>query len=212
MIATSPEGEVSNFYTLTDAANELGFHRSTLKRVYDAHRNWIGDYTLEWLEVGDKLKKEKSKEKKYRTIAEKVKKEKVESDKRRDERLKLQGKPIVKEVKNKCVYCGRDLSNEDKMNYFAFSEMNKKGEALSHKNYKSLNEASSDTGISMGVLKNARDKMNDFVIRRKDGVPFQIYWSKIHMDCFQARKENIMEAKDRKDWKKNEKKKKRLAK
>ena len=57
LIATSPEGEVSNFYTLTDAANELGFHRSTLKRVYDARRNWIGDYTLEWLEVGDKLKK-----------------------------------------------------------------------------------------------------------------------------------------------------------
>ena len=162
LIATSPEGEVSNFYTLTDAANELGFHRSTLKRVYDARRNWIGDYTLEWLEIGDKLKKKKSKEKKYRTLAEKVTKEKVESDKGRDERLKLQGKPIIKEVKNRSVYCGGDLSNEDKMNYFALSEMNKKEEALSHKNYKSLNEASSDTGISMGALKNARDKMNDF--------------------------------------------------
>ena len=144
-IATSPEGEVSKFYTLTDAANGLGFHRSTLKRVYDARSNWIGDYTLEWLEVGDKLKKEKSKEKKYRTIAEKVKKEKVESDKRRDQRLKFQGKPITKEVKNKCIYCGRDLSNQDKINYFALSEMNKKGEALSHKNYKRLNEASNDT-------------------------------------------------------------------
>ena len=179
LIATSPDGEVSKFYTLTDAANGLGFHRNTLKRVYDARRNWIGDYTLEWLEVGDTLKKEKSKEKKYRTFAEKVKKEKVESDIRRDERLKLQGKPIIKEVKNKCVYCERDLSNEDKMKYFALSEMNKKGEALSHKNYKSLNDASNDTGISMGALKNARDKMNDFVIRRKDGVPFQIYWSNI---------------------------------
>ena len=212
LVATSPEGEVSNFYTLTDAANELGFHRSTLKRVYDARRNWIGDYTLEWLEVGDKLKKEKSKEKKYRTIAEKVKKEKVESDKRRDERLKLQGKRIIKEVKNKCVYCGRDLSNEDKMNYFALSEMNKKGEALSHKNYKSSNEASNDTGISMGALKNARDKMNDFVIRRKDGVPFQIFWSNIHMDCFQARKENIREAERREKLEEERKEKKRSAK
>ena len=156
LVATSPEGEVSNFYTLTDAANELGFHRSTLKRVYDARRNWIGDYTLEWLDVSDKLRKEKSKEKKYRTIAEKVKKEKVESDKRRDERLKLQEKSIVKEVKNKCVYCGRDLSNEDKMNYFALSEMNKKGEALSHKNYKSLNEASNDIGISMGGVEECK--------------------------------------------------------
>ena len=47
LVATSPEGEVSNFYTFTDAANELGFHRSTLKRVHDARRNWIGDYKLE---------------------------------------------------------------------------------------------------------------------------------------------------------------------
>ena len=214
LVATSPEGEVSHFHTLTDAANELGFHRSTLKRVYDARRNWIEDYTLEWLDVSDKLKKEKTKEKKYRTIAEKVKKEKVESDKRRDERLKLQGKPIVKEVKNKCVYCGRDLSNEDKMNYFALSEMNKKGEALSHKNYKSLNEASNDTGISMGALKNARDKMNDFVIRRKDGVPFQIIYigqtyTWIASKLGRKTKEKL---KDKIDWKENEKKKKRLAK
>ena len=39
LVATSPEGEVSNFYTLTDAANELGFNRSTLKRIYDSKRN-----------------------------------------------------------------------------------------------------------------------------------------------------------------------------
>ena len=46
----------------------------------------------------------------------------------------------------------------------------------------------------MGALKNARDKMNDFVIRRKDKVPFQIYWANIHKDCFQAKKENEREA------------------
>ena len=126
LIATSPEGKVSNFYTFTDAANELGFHRSTLKRVYDAHRNWIGDYKLEWLNVSDNLEKEameeitkerekakekKDKEKKYRTMAEKVKKEKVE----RDLKLKARGKLVVKEVKNKCTYCGRDLCKELKM-------------------------------------------------------------------------------------------------
>ena len=55
LIATSPEGEVSKFYTLTDAGNGLGFHRSTLKRVYDSRRDWIGDYTLRWLNVSDKL-------------------------------------------------------------------------------------------------------------------------------------------------------------
>ena len=100
LIATSPEGEVSHFHTLTDAANELGFHRSTLKRVYDVRRNWMGDYKLEWLNVSDNLEKEameeitkerekaqsKAQEKKYRTMAEKVKKEKAERNKRRDER------------------------------------------------------------------------------------------------------------------------------
>ena len=90
--------------------------------------------------------------------------------------------------------------------------MNKKGEALSHKNYKSLNEASSDTGISMGPLKNARDKMNDFVVRRKDGVPFQIYWSNIHMDCYQARKENIREAERQKILEEERKEKEKISK
>ena len=80
--------------------------------------------------------------------------------------------------------------------------MDKKGKSVSNKNYKSLNEASKDTGISMGALKNARDKMNDFVIRRKDKVPFQIYWAKIHMDCFQAKKENRREA-ERQEKKRN---------
>ena len=227
LVATSPEGEVSNFYTLTDAANELGFHRSTLKRVHDARRNWIGDYKLEWLNVSDKLEKEaieeitkerekakekKDKEKKYRTMAEKVKKKKVERDERRDAKLKARGKLVVKEVKNKCTYCGRDLRKEDKMNYFALSQMDKKGKSVSNKNYKTLNEASKDTGISMGALKNARDKMNDFTIRRKDKVPFQIYWANIHMNCFQAKKETEEKLKDKNYWKKNEKRGKRSAK
>ena len=226
LVATSPEGEVSHFHTLTDAANELGFHRSTLKRVYDVRRNWIGDYKLEWLNVSDNLEKEameeitkerekaqsKAQEKKYRTMAEKVKKEKAERNKRRDERLKAKGKIVIRGVKNKCTYCGRDLSKEDKMEYFALSEMDKKGESLPSRNYKSLNEASKDTGISMGALKNARDKMNDFIIRRKDKIPFQIYWANIHKSCFQARKENEREAELRKRIKEGNERKEKMSK
>ena len=96
LVATSPEGEVSHFHTPTDAANELVFHRSTLKRVYDVRRNWIGDYKLEWLNVSDNLEKEameeitkerekakekKDKEKKYRTMAEKLRKRKLKETK-----------------------------------------------------------------------------------------------------------------------------------
>ena len=107
---------------------------------------------------------------------------------------------------------GRDLRKEDKMNYFALSQMDKKGKSVSNKNYKTLNEASKDTGISMGTLKNARDKMNDFVIRRKDNVPFQIYWANIHMDCFQAKKENRREAERQERLEEEQKERKRSAK
>ena len=211
LIATSPE--VGKFYTLTDAGNGLGFHRSTLKRVYDSRRDWMGDYTSRWLNVSDKLeekvmeerqekvnerlkemakrREEEKKQRKYRTTAERVKKQKAERDERNKKRLKAQGKSVFKEVRNKCTRCMGDLSNEDKMDYFALAQMDKKGNSLWHRNYRNLTEASKDTGISMGALKNARDKMNDFIIRRRDGVPFQAYWANSHKICFQINKENM---------------------
>ena len=91
LIATSPEGEVMNFKTMKEAAEGLGFDRSSILRAYKTKRNWIGDYNLEWLEVEDKSSEETikeiiekrkqsipKKEKKYRTIAAKVKDEEKE--------------------------------------------------------------------------------------------------------------------------------------
>ena len=141
-------------------------------------------------------------------MAEKVKKEKVERDERRDAKLKARGKLVVKEVKNKCTYCGRDLLKEDKMDYFALSQMDKKGKSVSNKNYTSLNEASKDTGISMGALKNARDKMNDFVIRRKDKFHSKYIGQTYIWIVFKLGRKTKEKLKDKKDWKKNEKKRK----
>ena len=64
----------------------------------------------------------------------------------------------------------------------------------------------------MGVLKNARDKMNDFVITRKYKIPFQIYWANIHKSCFQARKENGREAERQKRLEEGRKEKEGISK
>ena len=37
---------------------------------------------------------------------------------------------------------------------------------------------------------NAREKGNTLIVRRKDKVPFEIDWSDIHPNCFEARKED----------------------
>ena len=68
--ATSPEGEVSYFRTFKDAARELGFNESSVKRAYHANRNRIGEYELEWLGVDEQAPK-----KTYRSIRAKVKEE-----------------------------------------------------------------------------------------------------------------------------------------
>ena len=98
------------------------------------------------------------------------------------------------------------------MGCFALSQMDRNGNSLWNRNYRSLNEAFNETGISMGALKNARDRMNDFIIRRRDGVPFQAYWSNIHENCFQARKENIREAKRLEELEKERKEKEKISK
>ena len=39
-------------------------------------------------------------------------------------------------------------------------------------------------------MRNAREKGNTLIVRRKDKVPFEIDWSDIHPNCFEARKED----------------------
>ena len=68
--ATSLEGEVSYFRTFKDAAKELGFNDSSIKRAYHANRNRIGEYELEWLDIDEGAHK-----KTYRSIGAKVKEE-----------------------------------------------------------------------------------------------------------------------------------------
>ena len=57
--ATSPSGEVKFFKTFKEAATELGFNESSVKKAYHNDRNRIGQYELEWLKVPEEPTKEK---------------------------------------------------------------------------------------------------------------------------------------------------------
>ena len=53
----------------------------------------------------------------------------------------------------------------------------------------SIYETHKITGLSVTSLKNAVDKGNAIITRRKDKQRFALYWRSIHERCFQIRKE-----------------------
>ena len=88
-----------------------------------------------------------------------------------------------------CTFCGKELDGKDISNYFIMEELDSSGDSKDLRTYKSLYEASQDTKISLGAFRNARDKGNTLIMRRKDKVPFRILWSNIHPNCFKFKKE-----------------------
>ena len=48
-------------------------------------------------------------------------------------------------------------------------------------------------GISLGALRNARDKGNTLITRWKDGRQFRVWWGTSHESCFEARRMKIKE-------------------
>ena len=87
--------------------------------------------------------------------------------------------------------------------------MDKAGDAIGTRSYESLYK---DTGISLGALRNARDKGNTVVVRRSDKVPFGILLSDIHKRCFEKRKEDRRLAEREKELKEEAKRKEMLSK
>ena len=67
-------------------------------------------------------------------------------------------------------------------------ELDSSGDSIDLRTYKSLHEASQDTKICLGAFRNARDKGNTLIIRRKYKVPFRILWSNMHPNCFKVKK------------------------
>ena len=95
----------------------------------------------------------------------------------------------VKSNKRKnCFICEEPLETEDKMDNFSIEELNSKGEIIQTHNPGSLYRA-------WNALKNAGDKGNRIVYRRKDKMPFELGWGPSHLPCFEERRR-----KERETW------------
>ena len=163
--STSPEGVVRTFKSIPKAARELGFSEVAVKKAKYSNRNRIREYQLEYLEP-------KPENPAFNRL------EKVKSDKT-----------------NNCFICGEPLESSDKMDHFSIEELTRKGEIIQTHYPGSLYRASQISGISWNALKNARDKGNRIVYRRKDKKPFELGWGTSHLPCFEERSR-----KERESW------------
>ena len=76
---------------------------------------------------------------------------------------------------------------------FSIEDLNSRGDPISTSYPDSLYKASKMYGISLGALRNARDKGNTLITRRKDGRQFRVWWGTSHESRFEARRMRIKE-------------------
>ena len=142
----------------------MGFSECEVGKAFHEKRNRIGGYELEWLEPELDVHPKAA---------------------ARMERLK---KTFTRTVR---IYCGGPLTREDRvkngLGIFKLSE--KTGYLIEDHEVNSIYEANKITGLSVSSLKNAADKGNAIITRRKDKQRFSLYWQSIHERCFQIRKE-----------------------
>ena len=159
--ATSPEDETKTFTSISKAAKESGFTECGVGKAFLEKRNRIGEYELEWLEP--KLD--------VHPRAAKI-----------IERLKKMFTQIV------CTYCDRQLTREERVkNGFGIYKLNEKIGHLMEEHGNNI--GNKITGLSVSFLKNAADKGNAIITRRKDKQRFILCWQSIHERCFQIGKE-----------------------
>ena len=90
-----------------------------------------------------------------------------------------------------CIYCGRQLTREERVkNGSGIYKLNEKTEHhLEEHEVNSIYEGNKITGLLVCSLKNAADKGNAIITRRKDKHRFILCWQSIHERCFKIRKE-----------------------
>ena len=165
--ATSPEGETKMFTSISEAAKELGFSERGVGKAFHKKRNRIGEYELEWLEpnVHPKL-----------------------DDPGAAKGIERLRKTYTQTV---CTYCGKPLTREDRVkNGFGIYKIDEKtGHLMEYHEVNSIYEGNKLTGLSVSSLKNAANKGNVLITRRRDKQRFILSWQSIHEICFQIRKE-----------------------
>ena len=90
-----------------------------------------------------------------------------------------------------CTYCGRQLTCEERVkNGFGIYKLNEKtGHLIEEHEVNSINEGNKITELLVSSLKNAVDKGNAIITRRKDKQRFILCWQSIHERYFQIKKE-----------------------
>ena len=142
--ATSPEGETKTFTSIGEAAKELGFsERGVGKAFHKKKRNRIGGYELEWLEPEPDV------------------------DPKAAARIEGLKRVLTQTV---CTYCNKPLTPEDRLrDGFGISKLDEKtGHLTEDHDVDSIYEAHKITGLSVSSLKDAADKGNAIITRRKD--------------------------------------------
>ena len=167
--ATSPEGETKTFTFIGEAAKELGFSEHGVGKAFHKKRNRIGEYELEWLEPEPDV------------------------DAKLDDPEAVKGIERLKKTYTQtvCAYCGKPLTHEDRVkNSFGIYKTDEKtGHLMEYHEVNSIYEGNKLTGLSVSSLKNAANKGNVLIARRRDKQRFILPWQSIHERCFQIRKE-----------------------
>ena len=167
--ATSPEGETKTFTSIGEAAKELGFSERGVGKAFHEKRNRIGEYELEWLEPEPDVD---------------AKLDVHPGAAKRIERLK---KMFTRTV---CIHCGKPLTSDRVKNGFGIYKIDEKtGHLTEYHEVNSIYEGNKLTGLSVSSLKNAANKGNVLITRRRDKQRFILSWQSIHERCFQIRKE-----------------------
>ena len=145
-----------------------GFSEGGVGKAFHKKRNRIGEYELEWLEPEPDVDAKLDDPEAAKGI----------------ERLK---KTYTQTV---CTYCGRQLTREERVkNGFGIYNLNEKtGHLMEEHEVNSIYKGNKVTGLSVSYLKNAADKGNAIITRRKDKQRFILCWQSIHKRCFQIRK------------------------
>ena len=161
---TSPEGETKTFTSIGEAVKELGFSERGIGKAYHEKKNRIGKYSLEWLAS-----------------------ETYEAPKLDDSIIstRIEGLKKAYNFPN-CIYCHKPMTREDRVkNGFGIYEIDEKtGHIKTFNEVRTIYKGNKLTGLSTRALRNAADKGNVMITRRKDKKKFILSWQTIHEWCF----------------------------
>ena len=94
-----------------------------------------------------------------------------------------------------CWICNQELNPKHRMDSrcLELEELDGDGNAIDSFLNETLYKASKISGLSLNALRNARDKGNRLLVRRRDKKQFRITWCTSYDACFKARREKERE-------------------